>query len=70
LLYLDEFFLECRELVVVKVKLHLEGAMGSAATLLQEGDDLVEHCIKVHGQVSMDTTPGGQRVYGTVVLGS
>ena len=49
LLYLDEFFLERRELVVVKVKLHLESAIGSATTLLQEDDDLVEHSIKVHG---------------------
>ena len=70
LLDLDEFFLERRELVVVKVKLHLERAIGSTATLLQEDDDLVEHSIKVHGSASMDRTSGREKIYGTVVLGT
>jgi hypothetical protein len=70
LLYLDEFLLERRELVVVKVKLYLEGAIGSATTVLQEDDDLVEHSIKVHGTASMDMTSGREKIYGTVVLGT
>jgi len=70
LLYLDEFFLECRELVVVKVKLHLESAIGSTTTLLQKDNDLVEHSIKVHGYASMETAPGQERIYEMVVLGT
>jgi hypothetical protein len=70
LLYFDEFFLECRELVVVKVKLHLESAIGSTTTLLQEDNDLVEHRIEVHGYTSTETTPGQERIYEMVVLGT
>ncbi len=47
-LALDEFVLEILQGRVIELELPLEGAIGQAAPLAQEGDHLIHHRDKVH----------------------
>ena len=47
-LALDEFVLQVLQCVVVELELQLEGAIGQAAPLAQQGNHLIHHRDKVH----------------------
>jgi hypothetical protein len=47
-LRLNEFLLEGFQVLVIKLELHLEGAVGNAPTALKEVAYVLEHGIKIH----------------------
>ena len=56
----DESFLQGSELRVIQRELELEGAIGHAAPLAHEGDNLIHNRDKVH---TVSSLPGAVPVY-------
>jgi hypothetical protein len=62
----NKFVLERLDGLIVQLELQLQGPIGHTATLLQKGEDLRDHGIKVHYRpstcASVASAPGSQKV--------